>query len=313
MIIMVHDGYGQNSIKLKFEYLFNGEAFALNQDFKDWSGKTINISRAQFYISMHKVVYNNGSEVNLIGNYLLVDNQTTEFVLDSTVASIADIKEIEFGLGVEPDVNHEDPSLWPANHPLSHKSPNMHWGWTAGYKFLVLEGMVDSDDNGSVDELFQLHVVGDEYYRTLTMKEGLTANSNELELSTIVDIGKWFVSTDMATAGIIHGGGAVIEQTMDNTPIVFGLEHDAVSVTEVDQNQSIQILQNDEEVTIKYSLKTPQNLDLEIYNVQGVLVDAHKVSGDNGLIELDNLAAGTYVYLLKNDKKSILSSKFVRY
>jgi len=65
-------------------------------------------------------------------------------------------------IGIDSVRNHNDPMLAPA--PLNNAA--MHWGWnpTAGYKFAVIEGRVDSDGNGVIDgadDIFQYHLATD--------------------------------------------------------------------------------------------------------------------------------------------------------
>ncbi|HEX8371977.1 MAG TPA: MbnP family protein [Chthoniobacterales bacterium] len=47
---------------------------------------------------------------------------------------------LQFLVGLRPEINHSDPALWAAGHPLHPLVNNLHWGWQGGYVFLALEG-----------------------------------------------------------------------------------------------------------------------------------------------------------------------------
>ncbi len=49
-------------------------------------------------------------------------------------------KAIRFMVGLPSDVDHSDPSVWPAGHPLHPDVCGLHWGWQGGYVFLAIEG-----------------------------------------------------------------------------------------------------------------------------------------------------------------------------
>ena len=53
---------------------------------------------------------------------------------------------VKFGIGVPKRLNHEDPADFEPEHPLSVFN-SMHWNWAAGYRFMILEGKIDSSIN----------------------------------------------------------------------------------------------------------------------------------------------------------------------
>ena len=51
-----------------------------------------------------------------------------------------DYTQLEFQIGLPPEVNHADIARWPATHPLNPLVNGLHWSWQGGYVFAALEG-----------------------------------------------------------------------------------------------------------------------------------------------------------------------------
>ena len=51
---------------------------------------------------------------------------------------IEGVRGVKLHLGVDPAHNHADPSTYASDHPLSLQNPTMHWGWSAGYRFMAI-------------------------------------------------------------------------------------------------------------------------------------------------------------------------------
>ena len=49
-------------------------------------------------------------------------------------------KGIQFTMGLDSAVNHGDPSVWAADHPLNPLMNGLHWGWSGGYIFQAMDG-----------------------------------------------------------------------------------------------------------------------------------------------------------------------------
>ena len=94
-----------------------------------------------------------------------------------------------FALGLESTVNHADPTL--AEYPLN--VPDMHWSWNpaAGYKFLLIEGKVDGNNDGDFDDAEDVdvtyHCATDPMYREdqLMVMLDIPSSRIEAELNSI--------------------------------------------------------------------------------------------------------------------------------
>ena len=114
-------------------------------------GNQFKINRIQYYMD-EIILVHDGATSDTSTVLALVDgfDQTNlnlgSFTLDS-------IESIRFAIGVNSSLNHLDPTTYNPNHPLAPKSPSMHWGWTAGYRFIAAEGVGGSTFN----QIFEFH------------------------------------------------------------------------------------------------------------------------------------------------------------
>ena len=134
-------------------------------------------------------------------------------------------------IGIDSIVNHIDPASYPSISPLAYQSPSMHWqmgtdpqNWS--YLFIVLEGQVDIDGNGTFDsgETFVYHIGGDDF-RAEINAINWNPPINQLATYTIeIDV-NWanFVNNiDMSTDLFTH--------TMDNIPLASTISSNAATV-----------------------------------------------------------------------------------
>jgi hypothetical protein len=72
----------------------------------------------------------------------------------------------EFGVGVPPDLNDDQPADFPSSNPLSKVS--YYWDAWDSYIFMKTEGRLDTLGSGNLDLGFAIHTGSDPLYRVLT-------------------------------------------------------------------------------------------------------------------------------------------------
>jgi len=153
----------QQNIYLQINHKLGSSNFAYNQTATNNISNSFNLQRLEYYISEITLKYDGGQDTTL-NTYILVDAGTTTNVLLGSF-NITTLESISFGTGVDAAVNNGDPDLWPMNHALAPKSPSMHWGWAAGYRFAAFEGMTGA----SMTTGWQIHALGNRNYNTQTI------------------------------------------------------------------------------------------------------------------------------------------------
>ena len=220
------DNNGQSTtLQLHWHPTIGSQSFALNQEIADDNGRRFNFSRVQFYISGF-TLSQTGNNAVYEDRYLLVEPNTTSY-------SIGDIapgayQGFHFNVGVDSTANHSDPSTYPNNHALANQNPSMHWSWNSGYKFLVLEGMIDTTAGatGSADVPFAIHVGTDDLLRTFQATSSfdvVEGVGHTIHLET--DLSAFFDGLNLRESLTTHSASPLARSVANNTQQAFSLQH----------------------------------------------------------------------------------------
>jgi cytochrome c peroxidase len=139
--------------------------------------ETFSISRLSYLLSEFELQSTAGNWLALPNSVQWIDakKHRTQILLDSIPKG--DFKAIRFNLGLSEAVNHSDPNIYAAKHPLNPSLNNLHWNWQTGYIFLALEGTY-RQPNGQLSG-YVYHFANDPQRTTitLTLPKNITANT----------------------------------------------------------------------------------------------------------------------------------------
>lgn len=190
--------FGQ-SLELEIIHKLNREDFAydmrgitnLNQQFE--------VKRLEYYLSEITVVHDGGQESSIDSLWVLVNADNPTSTIDLSEINTDSIEGVKMHVGVSPDVNNEDPSLWPSAHPLAHKNPSMHWGWLAGYRFVAMEGTAVLAPD------YQVHALGNDNYFQTSFEPNVSVDGMNTTMSVYADYSKALYDVDLSGGVITHG------------------------------------------------------------------------------------------------------------
>lgn len=201
------------TLKINLVARFNGQPYTINQNQSQLnvSGYSIKVDVLKFFIYDIKLKTQSGSEVSF-KDVAKIDfiNGNTYLTADAAAGSYQGIK---FGLGVGPDKNNSDPTVYSPSHPLSiNQAQDMHWNWSAGYIFLKFEGRADTASplSGNYDLLFSFHTGNNPLYREVELyNHAFTVTTgNTTNLNLVFNIDKFFYNTtdtlDLKTDHSLH-------------------------------------------------------------------------------------------------------------
>lgn len=199
-------------------------------------GAIATFSTARMYLSEISLVRSDGSLVTFQGDEIAVpakdadDNDITHSVTDRIVLAKHDLGERAFALGEAPSgmytgirykvgiagtTNHVDPSQVPAAHPLAKQTDrNNHWSWNAGYMFIRMDGEVDTDGDGTVDERWETHLGTPRVLMEVSLSRDFELiHGQDAEVSITADYGRFLKDVDLTNPDerLCH--------TMDNLPV----------------------------------------------------------------------------------------------
>ncbi|MFN0175472.1 MAG: MbnP family protein [Saprospiraceae bacterium] len=292
-----------NQVVFSFDHKVGSDPLVLNETvFSIWNNKKIKLTRAEFYISELEIHHPDSMIMPLTDQYLLVDakNPTAEFNLG--IWPIDAAHGVTLHLGVPATVNHNDPAGYPDNHPLAPQNPTMHWGWSAGYRFMAIEGQVDNNNDGVPETAFEFHNLFDELYRALELTGMKEAENGVLHLHFVLNYAQLFKNMAMTGTLIQHGKFANNVAMMNNAATQnFVTMLGTSSTHEIELNSlSIKASPNpaNSESMLEYTLPASGSLELILTNTLGQTVRTLSGLSATGTVRLEtaSLPVGIYQY-----------------
>ena len=226
----------QTDIDLLLNHKYNGTPFSYTDIYSDNQGRSVSISRLQYYLSSINITHDGGQNTSLTGTYVLTRGNVSTYSLGSYPFS--SVEAIQFDLGVDYNANHGNTSNYPSSHPLGPQTPLMDWSWPAGYFFLVIEGMVDEDNDGLPEKPWSAQALGDIMLQNVSPISVIgNQSTSKITIPLDVHIDRWLTSVDLANIGIDHSSSAGNQQICSNT-ITYNVFSAAQSTVSINNNSS---------------------------------------------------------------------------
>lgn len=215
-------------VNFQINHKLGNEEFAYNKTAKNNLNNNFELNRMEYYLSDFTIIHDGGVRSKIDSSFLLIKaskNSTTNQILDlnSKNLKISKIEGIEFGIGVPAPINNADPTKWPANHPLAPKSPSMHWGWAAGYRFVAMEGTT----NLGLNSTLEVHALNNENYKLTTISTNVNADANgDFNIVFDADYTRALENIDISGGLINHSGEGEAVTLLNNfreyvfTPVI---------------------------------------------------------------------------------------------
>lgn len=203
--------FAQKDLNFSFQHLVGTDPFSSEVSFTNNLGDEIQASVIKYYLSEFTIIHDGGQETQVEDLFLLVNAEGNSEVNLSGL-DFTELEALRFYIGVPEDLNHADPALQPAGHPLAYQTPSMHWGWAGGYKFLVTEG-----DSGTGSDNFQIHATGDGNYTAVNIDLNLSAaNASGVSFSIVADYMQLYKDISMENGLFNHGEFAESQDAVNN-------------------------------------------------------------------------------------------------
>ncbi|HEY9178761.1 MAG TPA: MbnP family protein [Flavipsychrobacter sp.] len=194
--------YAQTPVQLHINHQLSGGNFSFGQAAQNDLGNSFNVTRLEYYISRISIKHDGGMTTPVPNHYILA-NGGQAVVDDLGSFNITNVESISFHIGVDTPVNHADPSLQPSGHPLAPKSPSMHWGWSAGYRFVAMEGKSGT----SLNQTYEIHALGDQHYFETTVPATGVMKNGKLVIAIKADYAMAIKGINISSGLIAHGDG----------------------------------------------------------------------------------------------------------
>lgn len=155
------------ALKVTILPTYNNEPLVLNDSlYDDYEGRKFRVEMFKFYLS-HLMIENHEGELIELDTVSLVDFAESNYSIETYLEKDVYTK-LHFAIGLDSIMNGSDPALFDSDHPLSI-SQNTHWSWASKYKFLMLEGRVDTSGLGDPGATFSYHTGFNSMYREVVL------------------------------------------------------------------------------------------------------------------------------------------------
>ncbi len=217
----------EGALNMMFEYAVDGMPFDTATVYTI-GGTAVKFSVANFYVGGIQFMPEEGDMLDVAGKYLLVTPE-------SGMQEVASVKTghyhmARFFVGVDSITNsqtEEDFTSRDAADPLAVQFPAMHWNWNSGYRFLRVDGKVDTDGDGMVDETMAFHLGTNPMLQNLeyTVHKDVETGSNMLHFE--FDLARLFNGIDLSTDYVTHTGNnpELAAAVRDNISSAIAVKH----------------------------------------------------------------------------------------
>jgi hypothetical protein len=302
-------------LNLNLEHMWNDDPFNYGTVYEDQSGTAVEVTRVQYYMSGLVVTHDGGQETSLTDVYILASGNISHYSINAY--NVSSLESFRFDLGVDEPTNHLDPNSYASSHPLAPKNPNMHWGWSAGYKFLAIEGYIDTNGDQVPDQKFEFHVVGNDNYlqNVGNITTAGTSSGSFLTVDLRVNVAKWLKDVDLANAGTNHGVFPVNGTIMNNTitqPVFSAIPSLGIDNRVKYENNIYTDYSQPYAPVLFYKLPKAQTTSVEILDLQGrIMVSDRGLSNEGNYFIRKELNSGSYLAVFRTDKGEVITERFI--
>ncbi len=283
-------GLSQSDVILKINHKLGVNDFMLDAVGVNNLGHEFKASRLEYYVTRITIVHDGGTETAVSDAVVALVRPEDEIStsIDLGNFDVTSIEGVKFHIGVYEPVNNGDPSLWEMEHPLAPKSPSMHWGWAAGYRFIAYEGF----GGASFSQNFQLHGLGNENYFEVASDVMVEDVSGTLVMSLNGNYSAGLNNISLTSGTISHGATGEAKLALENwRDLVFGLY--TVGLDETASALNWSVYPNPSNGTVQINVPNTATVkQLTIVNPLGEIVQVVNVM--SSAVELTLDAAGVY-------------------
>ncbi|MBK7763681.1 MAG: T9SS type A sorting domain-containing protein [Bacteroidetes bacterium] len=299
----------QKQVTLTIKHLLGANQFGFNVASQNDLTHNFKITRVDYYISSIKIIHDGGMIMPVPNHYILAKGDNNVVDLLGTF-NVTNVEGIKFSIGVQSPVNTADPSTWLAPHPLSPQSPSMHWGWSAGYRFIAIEGMSGATFNTN----FQMHGLGNANYFEQTIMVAGVNNVNDVTINLDADYNQALKGININAGPIDHGVNATDLTVIQNfRDFVFkagtGIP---LSVDDIYKDVKVNMYPNPSTGTIhvQFDKQQIEITSATICDVFGKVIKEINLTSTNNF-DVSNHAKGLYVVKFYKGNANVANRKLI--
>lgn len=295
----------QTLVKLRINHKLGTENYAKNTTKSNNLGHNFNIQRLEYYLSSIVVIHDGGMMDTIKNAYFLVNPSSPSETMTLDSVTFTNIEAIQFGVGVDASRNNGNPADYLPGHPLAPKSPSMHWGWTAGYRFLAIEGK----SGVNVNQTYELHGLWNRSYYIQRIPATTKNENGDVIIELNANYSNILKDIELNSGVIAHGAGTTDDKALQNMrDHVFTNTNGTSNVLSVKSNKAVSILTYPNPIQAKSTLNIKvdgyDNYIIKVTNLSGQVVFESTANAT----EMSFNKSGIYLIQIYSDKKKLLAT-----
>ena len=253
----------------------------------------------RYYISKITIHHDGSKHTPLPDTYILVDaKEVQRYSLGDL--DVGSVDSITFFIGIDKERNHLDPTTYPEWHPLALKTPSMHWGWAAGYRFVTYEGMAGTSET-KLTAGFQIHTLDDALYTRVASAATSTRTAVGIDVTVRADYGRLLDAIDVSKGLVMHGSTDEAITLMRNMGSAVYSPGITTSVA-ADDERTPSLAPNPATDVV---LLPTDVVDVRISDMSSATVLSASITAGSPLLSVSTLPNGTYSVTLRHADGSI--------
>ncbi len=291
----------QNNVSLEIVHALGTKAFAFGTESETPESVQFDLHRLEYYMSEITLVHDGGQEI-IVPDVWVLANASESSLIDLGSLSIDELEGLRFSIGVDPEHNNLDPSTYDPSHPLAHKNPSMHWGWTAGYRFVAMEG----NGGPQFDQLFEIHALGNKNYFEVDIPITMSAENGDINPVIYGNYSNALAGINVSSGVISHGEvGEAVELLENFRDLVFTTtspidttaeeEEEPNGISELASGFDFQLYPNPSvDGNTMLNTSSSSTLNITVFDLTGKQVYNAQLDGGNQALNISSLESGVY-------------------
>lgn len=227
-------------VNITFEPVFGSETIDTESEqvFETEDGRKIKVDYFAMYFT--ELQLKTGDEYELLGaisdncvkqtsDVMLFNNKNQQFRSTLMSGEGMEISALKFNIGVDQCRNDSLDPTTQTEGPFVPQVPTMYWSWATGYRFISIEGMVDTSANADAEPvgMFVYHTGLNDLLRTVELPvEAKMVKRNQLNLVVTVDIKQMLLGLDFRKDLTTHtmNNFELAEKITENATTAFSVK-----------------------------------------------------------------------------------------
>lgn len=297
----------QKNVTLKINHKLGSSNFAFNQTAQNDLGQPFQITRIDYYISKITLIHDGGMTTAIPDRYILAKGSNAVSELLGNF-NITNIEGIRFSIGVDSPANNADPSLQPTLSPLYFQSPSMHWGWSAGYRFVALEGKTGT----GFTTVFELHGLWNANYFEQTVNVTGVNTGNDITIYLNADYTQALKGVNVSTGPLEHGHNGADLTVLENFRDHVFTAGSPTALHDITVDKGVAVYPNPSkgQFRISYTQAGIKAGSYQLVDLNGRVIESNIVAHPDQ-ISLSGKYTGTYFLVLFQEAQPVWGRKVV--